>query len=355
VKKLHTTAGFILLLVTGNTAARARSPFRTPDPLLPSITVRWAGEKQDSGYTHYDSHIEPYPAFLWTMHDIELNLLPSTPIRHRINTNNTSNGHELSTLIENLLTEIRDGKKRFTDFKLIQKKNFNSGKRCGLIVLKFKKHPFVLKLFMEQPNSFADPYGKGVEPISFFFMAGGANRHMSGLTRVRNAQYAKQKIDSLTVWHKHIFMPRKWFWLPQENRLLHITGHNIGGKTSMENEIPSVYGIIADYIETDKRITFGHRKRKAIAMRLCNDLNLCIDPHGDNFIFVLDEAMKKPKIAIIDTEHFPTIVGLKKRRSFRTHRHWIAFLVGKYVRDTYCRTKSMRRYAQIEPRELDII
>jgi len=321
--------------------------------LQPSITVRWA----DGGpsYTHYDSHVEAYPIFLWTMDEIGHNLLPPGRIAGRTPKQPASSGLALSELIEKLLVEIRSGKTKFTDFTLIQKKNFNSGKRCGLIVLKFKNHPFVLKLFMERPDTFADPYGKGIEPISFFFMAGGANRHMSGLTRIKNAHRSQKLLNEISLWRDNTIIPRKWFWLPRDNRVLHVTGRNVGGNELMENNIPSVYGIVADYIEHDNRIKLGHRRHKSIAMRLCNDLELCIDPHGDNFIFVLDEATNQPKIAIIDTEHFPTIVGIKKRRGFRTHRHWIAFLVGKYVRDAYGRTKSMRRRAQIESRELDIV
>jgi len=289
------------------------------------------------------------------MDEIKPNILPRGLIPGRTKKLQEANGQELNNLIEKLLAEIHQGKRRFSDFKLIQKKNFNSGKRCGLIVLKFKDYPFVLKLFMERPDTFADPYGKGVEPISFFFMAGGANRHMSGLTRIKNAQRSAQLLNEIKLWQNNTIIPRKWFWLPRDNRLLHVTGCHVGGNEIMENRIPSVYGIVADYIEHDNRINMGHRRRKSIAMRLCNDLELCIDPHGDNFIFVLDDETRQPKIAVIDTEHFPTIVGIKQKCGFRTHRHWIAFLVGKYVRDAYGRTKSMRRHAQIEPRELDIV
>jgi len=332
----------------------ARSPFRTPDPLQPRICVQW----QDGGpkYVHSDSHIEAYPTFLWDIGEIDQNLLPTDPISHRNESPKTSNGRELAQLIEGLLEEISQGRRRnFTHFTLIQKKNFNHRRRCGLIVLKFKEHPFVVKLFMENPQTFVNPYCKGIEPISFFFMAGGANRHLSGLTRIKNAQVAQKKIAGLDRWRNAANVPRKWFWVPKNNQKLHITGWNVGGMKKTVTNIPGSYAIVADFIEQDSSFQIKRRAKHRLAMLLCNDLDLCIDPHGDNFVFVRDQTSGRTKVTIIDTEHFPTIVGLKNRRSFRTHRHWIAFLIGKYFDNSYWRTKSRRRADQLMRRELDIL
>lgn len=331
-------------IVLASSFVHARSPFRKPERELPEISTRWTGGTQT--YTLKDSHLEEYPLFAFHERDLAGYLLPEGKITYRNDSTQSVQGAELSALIEHIVSEVREGKKKFTHFTLLQKKNFSRKQCCGLIVLKCKHHPFVLKLFIETPQTFAGPYGKGIEPICFFYMGGGANRHLTGLTRIKNATLVNSHISKLPHWNTIVETPRKWFWLPKNNRMIEITGKNICNKKEMHTRLPAVYGVVADAIETKKEIPIPIQQKKKMVMSLCNDLEMKIDPHYNNFIFLEDGTKTGFKIVIVDTEHFPTIVGLKKKKRFRNHNSWYQYLAAKCFGDTYLRTKQRRRKEQ---------
>ena len=187
---LHRILFFFIVFISSIT--HARSPFRKRETGLPEISTRWAGEKRT--YTTRNSHLEEYPLFAFHENDVKKHLLPSEAIHYKNDPTKSATGAELSKLIEHVIHEIQQRKKKFTHFTLLQKKNFNRKLSSGLIVLRFNDYPFVLKLFMETPETFGSPYGKGIEPLSFFYMAGGANRHLTGLTRIKNAQLVNQHL-----------------------------------------------------------------------------------------------------------------------------------------------------------------
>ena len=83
--------------------------------------------------------------------------------------------------IAGLMEELKKGERTFTDFTILQCKDYNFKKGFGLLIVKFNNFPFVVKLFVETPASFINPFDKGNEPIFFFFMGGGVNRHLQGL------------------------------------------------------------------------------------------------------------------------------------------------------------------------------
>lgn len=352
----ESTFFIIIMLLSGWSISECIIPNR--DPKIPQLTTQWLGDSD--GFTIKNSHIEEYPIFHYKVEDLYPYKLPNGPVTFHSDPSKSVLGKVLAHCIERLVHELTEFKKEFTDFVVLQNKNYNGKHCCGLIVFKFKNYPFVLKLFIEVPKTFADPFGKGIEPICFFHMAGGVNRHVTGLTRIKNATVVNNKITSLPQWTGSVEIPRKWLWIPEQPKWLEIIGKNIGGKEEVRTVLPSIYGIVADAIDMNNQFQMPTKQKKQIVMQLCNDLDVFIDPHYDNFTFLPntnpDSINKRPyKIVIVDTEHFPTIVGIKQKKTFRNHNSWYLYLGAKCFKDTFLRTKQERRNAQIMPHELALI
>ncbi|GAG91473.1 unnamed protein product, partial [marine sediment metagenome] len=235
--------------------------------------------------------------------------------------------------------EINQKKKVFRDFIVLRRRNFNKRKKWGLLILKFKDHPLVLKVFMENPKGFVSPYSKGFEPIFFFNMGGGANRHLLGFTRVKNLQYIESIIKKDAYWSEKITTPRKWFWLPKNPKYIELVGRNISGKKLIIKAIPGTYCIIADAITpAGKKFSIFNKAEREQCMTLCNFLDISIDPHIDNYMI----EKGTDKIAIVDTEHFPTLVGFKKKYKFTGYWDWYWNLSKKCMGDLLLRSKRDR-------------
>jgi hypothetical protein len=323
----------------------SRSPFRTYKEPITEITTRWANS--DKQYTCISSHYASYPIFDTFDEDyVAQHVLPDTIIL------NTPDAQVLPrTVLEkkilNLLDELYTHKKTLKDFVILQRKNFNRHKLCGLLVLKCKEYPLILKLFMETPKTFINPYCKGLEPITFFFMAGGSNRHIAGLTRIKNLEAINERIATLPAWHSVVYTPRKWFWTPPSVPYIEITGKHIHHPDSItKTSIPSIYGIIADEIDTHEHYECTPQERERLVMQLCCDLSLSIDPHTTNYVLNQDKITKQNRIAILDTEHFPSMVGLHEHTQFTDHVAWYLYLTNKYIHDTLGRLKDERRNTQ---------
>lgn len=240
------------------------------------------------------------------------NLLPSGPISNRINDKEKILGAKLEACLDLLVQEIKKGKKNYTDFTVVQKRDFNKQKKSGLIILKFKHYPFMVKLFMETPESFINPHYKGFINVCNFYMGGGSNRHLCGFTRISNLEKIKTIIQEKNVWKNHITLPRKWFWLPQNTPWLALTGTHfvdVDDNTQEESysiKIPAIYAVVADFIEADERKTSQLRKKgKSKLLNLCKDLDVSIDLHKKNFF--IDKL--SGNIALIDTEYFGVIAS----------------------------------------------
>lgn len=320
----------------------ARSIHRPQDPCMPTISVGWHGDRER--FILSNRNLEEYSIFkLFDKNHVEQNLLPPSPISFRNSPGKSVDGKYLSILIDQLLDEIMQKNKRYTNFTILQNKGFNRRKACGLLIVKFNDYPFVVKLFIETPKSFVNPWAKGFEPIFFFYMGGGVNRHLSGFTRIKNLMYIKQRIASDPQWSNLVDVPRKWFWLPDTtSNWLEIMGTNIGGKQALHTHIPGIYAIVADAIDAER--TFSSLKKGDLdkALGLTNFLHANLDLHITNFM--VEKETKK--IVIIDTEHFPTMVGLKEPKTFSSYLSWYTMLMGKCAEDMLFSTKQMRRDAQ---------
>jgi hypothetical protein len=322
-----------------------RSIFR-PKQSLPEITTFW---KDDPTHTHTlkDSHLE---AGIFTIFDKDFfyeHMLPQGEITYRNDPKKSVTGAQLSEIIENLLVELKQKKKRFKDFEILKQGDYSFLNFCGLIVLRFKKYPFVLKLFIENPESFVHPYSKGIQPCSFFVMGGGIMRHLTGFTRIKNLEILKKNIATDPFWAQIIDTPRKWHWLPKENRWLTVIGKNIGENhnKTISMELPSIYAVIADEIKINKRKTIFNQSHALRCMRFCQFTNYQVDPHIQNFRIESNTG----KLVLIDTENFRALVGLKEQFLVDSYLEWYSRLTKKYLRERFFRNKEERRLAQLRP------
>ena len=311
---------FIFAFFTFSLDLAARSPFRKKDKDLPKITIGWKHSKKAISLANWA--LTEYPifnVFSEAGYDFFYNhILPTDFVSDINNPEQLINCRALNLCIELLLRELKKHKKQYTHFVVLQDKNFNYKQKCGLLVLQFKNYPFVLKLFMETPKSFIDPYCKGFENQFFFYMSGGNNRHIAGLTRIKNLELVAEQILNHSRWKDVIIMPRKWYWLPQKPRWMEIKGTNVGEQhEQITTLMPSTYAIIADELDiTEDLHTLSSQAKSELIMQLCMDLHLFVDPHADNFIIKYRPVEKDYTISIVDTEHFPSMVGLKEEPFF---------------------------------------
>lgn len=322
---------------------QARHPFRVPDPRTAQVTVSLEGYDP---YTMHSHRLRIHPIFSFHSRDLQEYLIPLGPIHYRNDQSQSITGTELGAIVERVVAEVVRKKKRIKRAKatqdciVIRDKNFNYKSLHGLIILKCKQYPFFVKLFMENPNSFFDFRSTGIEPTFFFYMGGGANRHLTGLTRIPNRNLIQQTVDLFPRWKNHIEMPRKWFWIPQDQHDLHIVGKNIGGYDEISTQIPSVYAVIEDEINLKQEaVTLSKKKKRKMIIDLCNDMHIYIDPHPKNYEFIVDPKTKQFKIAIIDTEHFPTMSGIQTVIRFKSHKGWYTYLAQNFINRMFFLTK----------------
>ncbi|OQA35613.1 MAG: hypothetical protein BWY54_00535 [Candidatus Dependentiae bacterium ADurb.Bin331] len=328
-------------------SVHGRSPFRTPEPHLPVLLTNWSNETKK--YELASSYLQEGPLFhLYDPVHFKQHLLPTTNIAFRYDPEQSVNGTELANLIETLLVEIKNKKqKKFKHFKVIKKRDFNFKKQTGFLVLKFRNYPFVLKLFITSPEQFLKPFDYGFESCCFFIMGGGVNRYLSGFTRIKNLERLKEYIAKNEDWRPKIDFPRKWFWIPRNNRSFTITGFNIGTiGTTHQIELPSAYALVCDEINIGHTFSLTCKENRDTALELSNFLQQQIDPHINNF--VIDKINKK--IVLIDTEHFPTMVGLEQPTNCTNYLTWYLDLSWKMFQDSFCRTKRTRREFQTRAR-----
>lgn len=256
----------------------------------------------------------------------------------------------INDMLERFIDEITDcrlSKDYFDDFIILKKSDYNWQKASGLIIVKFKDYPFVAKIFCKTPETFVSPYDEGFVPACCFIVGGGVNRHLTGFTRIKNLENIRAMIDADPHWSTIIDTPRKWYWLPKEVRWFTVESDNIGSDYAFMR-LPSIYVIIADAIESDGCLKLWKKSNRTIALEISNFLDSCLDPHIDNF--VVEKGTNK--VVIIDTEHFPSMVGLKKPYHFHTYFSYYFNLTWKYMRDKFCRSKRDRIKAQKSCKDL---
>jgi hypothetical protein len=347
----------LCIVVNSSMFIYGRSLLRPIDQCIPQMITQWAHEQNARKYTIKDSHIEAYPTFtLFNQNYFQSHTLPSTDISYRYNPEQSVSGEILNRLAQELFVELMAKKRDFTHFTIIQDKNFNWDHLCGFIVFKYKDYPFVLKISRETPETFVNHSWKGFEPVFFFYMGRGAGRHITLFSRIINKELIEQRLKQDPRWQStiNVEMPRKWFGQPDNNLHISIIGTHIRDDASLIVELPSTYWIIADFMQTKEACSLSTNEKRKIVMDLCNYLDITLDPHYNNFSFKQDENGKL-SIILVDTESFPMMVGLKEKKHFDSYAEWLFYLSGKFVRDTFLRTKNERLDAQYESNELMLL
>lgn len=334
----HFITCFIVILCSFSFSLESgRSLFRKINSRQPVITMK-SKKNPKKKFTRSDWYYYKDPLF--TVFDENFffsHLLPKNGIT--IYHDNTNAAHisfdELNIMLETLVSEVKKEKNEYTYFTLIKNKNFNRKKKCGLLIVKCKKYPLIIKLFIEHPSTLINPLCKGFENRIFHFMGHGSNRHLAGLTRISNLERLKEKIKK-SDWK--IILPRKWFWIPRDPKWIEISGENIEKNTILTTTIPGIYAIIADELKENKTYAISSTQRHEIVMKFCNDMQVTIDPHIDNFMVEKKDGVLS--IAIVDTEHFQTLVGMQEDIRFQNYTEWYVTLSGKAIKDFFFTSKA---------------
>jgi hypothetical protein len=325
-----------------------RSVHRSPNPTIPYITVSASNEnyaellmksrkkrklnKLQNQFLRLKTLKKPFENSNFKKYT-----LPHGYIKFRKN-NETVHANTLKEKNETVLEEILRGEKNFTNFRVLADENFNYTNSSGCIILKYKDFPFVLKLFIEHPYTFVDPFSKGFKASGLFILNGNM-RHLSGFTRIHNLEAAKKALSKDPEYRYYLDFPRKWYWIPQSQPYLTIHWHDNYNNNNETIKLPGIYGIVCDYIEADKKIQKQeiHTLRQ-ISIDVGNYLHNIIDSHVDNFV----PEKNSNKIVIIDTEHFPTMVGIDKAMNANGYVQWYIELGGKYIKTVLFRSKKQR-------------
>lgn len=340
MRKFNILLAFFLLPLLCWATMSARSIFRPTPTDVPMIDVSYEGESDFC--RHIESHYEPIIFNVFNRDFFMSHLLPESRITYRYDPYKSVNGKVLSDLIENLVSEINQGFTTYTDFVVLKRSTFNTKLKAGLIVLRFKKYPFIVKLSIETPESFVLPLSKGTQPNFIFYMAGGMNRHLTGFTRIKNLEYVQEKFSKNPLWKDSITFPRKWHWLARNQKWLHVKGTNIGMNGTLTTTFPATYAVIADEINIERTFQQSNQSDRHTAMALSKYVHNFLDAHIDNFC---DEKYTG-KIAIIDTEHFPSVVGFRKEPPGEGYFAWYGYMAHKMISETFFRSKPERKAAQ---------
>ncbi|HEX2977965.1 MAG TPA: hypothetical protein VHO47_02515 [Candidatus Babeliales bacterium] len=333
--KIFVLAGFILFTIS---LLQARSPFRTEEPGTPTIITHWLGDSKKHSLSSF--YLQEGALFhLYDAHYFDTKKLTPGPISYRYQLEKHVDGTVLSQLIENLLVELSSKKPDLTDFTILKKRDFNFKNHTGFLVAKFKNYPFVLKLFITTPEQFLKPFDYGFESCCFFIMGGGVNRYLSGFTRLRNLDRLEKLVAQNSEWADKVEFPRKWYWEPQQQRKFIIEGENIGAVGKKQTiTLPSVYALICDEVYIERTFSLTSSSDRETALKLTNFLQQQVDPHINNY--VVDAVTKK--IALVDTEHFPTMVGLDQPEPCTDYVSWYLSLSLKMWNNSFMRTKKQR-------------
>lgn len=321
-----------LMLGTACLLTATRTIHRIHLNQAPHIVV--SSTNDSTPHTLVDYSLRPIPMLHYYDHaHVIAHVLPTGTIAVP-GTNKKINTAILKKLIDTLLEEINHKKTKYSGFKILKNSGFVLHKKCGLLIVKFNDYPFVLKLFIETPESFINPYDKGFEAANFF-IAGGALRHTLGFTRIKTLEYVQKKIKNDPYWKERIQLPRKWFWLPEQPIWLLIDTYNLGDKQHDQIRMPATYGVIADELHNDNTQTPDYEE----LMRFSQFVEHRIDPHTKNFFIEKNSG----KIALIDTELFPAILGFTTRiQPHTSHVTWYTHLAGKYLKEKMFTTREGR-------------
>jgi hypothetical protein len=354
----HTSLRIFFILMLYSVSIMPRSIHRVSSRPMPCIVTQWIDEdaSRPKTYRLHHNNLEVGPIFNQYDRDYFLDhLLPDDEILSRLPPTNADHpvfGIHLQELLEDLIKEIHSldyRRSEYQHFIVLKQRDFNPKTHAGLIILKFKHYPFVVKLFMETPATFVTPFSKGFEPMIFFIMGGGINRYLSGFSRLKNAERIREIVAESPTWKDRIDVPRKWFWKPKDQKWFEVRSEHLGTHEHYV-KLPSIYAIVCDAIDIETTLDIFDADHRKLGMELSHFLGVRIDPHITNFVI----EKNTQKIIIVDTEHFPTMVGLREPLEFDSYPEWYLRLMQKCCNDGFLRSKQERLMIQYRD-ETDII
>jgi hypothetical protein len=260
------------------------------------------------------------------------NFLPQDNITFR-SSNDVVTGAKLSELAHNLIEEIKNGNREFTHFKVLKDSGFNYNSLSGLIVLKYKDYPFVIKVSIEHPHTIIKPFSKSYEASGIFVM-GGNLRHLTNFTRITNLKRIKELLCFNPFYLYNLDFPRKWYWKPDNGYDLLIDWKC--GQQKDFAKIPSIYAVIADFIITEEYQPTHELNR--LSMKVATDVGFLIDPHAGNILIEKDTR----KYILLDTENFRLMIGLDTPMNAKKYIGWYIELLGRSSKTCFLRNKTER-------------
>jgi len=325
----------------------ARNPRRAIDKTSPLIIVSstdsflektWASRK--SSYLSTKSCYSLRNNFLrlkpikhgFDQEFFDKNYLPQGVITFRDKTGIVSS-EILSNYAAELVEEIKVGQRHFTHFQILKDKDFNYDTLSGLIVLKYKEYPFVIKISIEHPHTIVEPFSKSIQATGIF-VVGGNLRHLSNFTRITNLQRIKQMLSYNPFYLQFIDFPRKWYWKPKESYNLKIDWVWNGNTETIF--LPSIYATVSDFIHTEEQQPQNELNK--LSMKVTRDVGFLIDPHEGNIL--IEKGTRK--YVILDTEDFRLMTGLNANMNATKYVGWYIELVNNALGSLYLRTKKER-------------
>lgn len=329
---------FFLITGCGHHFNSNRSPLRKTTHRLPTIIV--SDPYAPHPYARTSSHYKEYPIF--TVFDYSFfikHLIPAAGIATLDGTAMVKKD-EIDAIIQEIMAALLRKETPLPHCTIIRDANFNHQSNCGLLIFKLNKYPLIVKLFRETAESFVHPFSKGFEPTTFFFMSGGANRHIAGLSRIPNREYLIAMLTNNPIWHGHVRIPRKWYWVPQPPEWLSIDGYAFEAVEHVYTKIPAIYAVIADYIEPETQCFIDLEEQKKLIMDLSTHCLLHLDPHMKNFVITQETPSAAPLITILDTEDHQCMTGLTEPITCTNHLEWYALLTGKFIKNALFNVKT---------------
>jgi len=220
-----------------------------------------------------------------------------------------------ATEMQNELTTLRDaisrGEYATIDIhaERLKDDNFDYATGTGMLILRLRRHPFVIKLFIERPETVLCSYGW--EPYFLMHMNGGINRHISGITRIATNYALKQFFTHHADQYPNFNVPRCWSWVPSNTPWLSVTLYE--NNTSLTTQIPCVYALIND------SIVYAHEAENTDHIfQLFKETDNLFDPHEGNC--VIDRYTGE--YIILDTEHFLHMTGFTPPLPSTSYPQW---------------------------------
>jgi hypothetical protein len=336
--KKHRIIVLLITLFSYTTHAIHRTTFNK----LPRIITYYEHDPKNI-YHLTNTHLELQPLISFYDHDFLHNhFLPYGIIQPRYAGVTPCTGKEIENTIFamiDLIMKTKKSCKKTDEYTVLKDDDFNYKKHAGIIILKSHRYPFVIKLFMENPESFVHPYNKGFIPAITFCVSGGTNRYLSGFTRIKNLEALQKIIQQHDYWKKTLDTPRKWFWTPPNGNYFILETRNLGDH-NYRLKFPCIYAIVCDEINIIRPLSM----LKTCDRKLANQIGILfeerLDRHIDNFVY----EKKTKKIIILDTEHYPSIFGLKESWHVGdTYGQWYGKLALKFINDNFLRDKATRQ------------